>query len=191
MASSEHAIIRKNALDPTQPFAALFVTDQRIDSSPNYSSIQNVGNSHQEWSQDWSPIGVGRQTGFTRLREYRMFRKLTRWLQRSPHVHIRGSGVNSVSDLIDIVDRFLDGETRYALEWDDFVSWDSSVPAIETFRRTIAQSEPMLFSKDPVQIARGVSILIEQRNKAAALIGKPLRPSSSADAAQPFVQAER
>ena len=120
-----------------------------------------------------------------------MFRKLSRWLQRSPHVHIRESSVNSVSDLIDIVDRFLDGEMHYALEWDDFVSWDSSVPTIEPFRERIAQTEPLFFSKDPVQIARGVSILVEQRNKAAVLIGTPLRPSSSADAAQLFVQADR
>jgi hypothetical protein len=116
--------------------------------------------------------------------EIMILRKLAHWLRHSRHVHIRESGVHSLPDLVNLVDRFLDDELRYGWEWDDFVSWDNSSPAIEAIRERIAQAEPLFFSKDPAQIARGVEILLEERNRAASLIGESIRPLDS-DGAPP------
>jgi hypothetical protein len=108
-----------------------------------------------------------------------VFRKLAHWLRHSRHVHIRESGVHSLSALVNLVDRFLDDELRYGWEWDDFVSWDHSSPAIEAFRQRIAQTEPLFLSKDPTKIAQGTEILLEERNRAASLIGEAIRPLDS------------
>ena len=112
-----------------------------------------------------------------------ILRKLAHWLRHSSHVHIRQHGVQSLSDLVGLLDRFLDDELRYALEWDDFISWENSAPGIEAIRERIAQTEPLFFSKDPAQIAKGVEIVVEERNRAASFAGEKLRSLGGVDAA--------
>ena len=112
-----------------------------------------------------------------------MFRKLTHWLRHSPHVHVRQDGVQTLSDLVELIDRFLDGELRYALEWDDFISWDHTTFQIEAIRDRIAATEPLFFSKDPAKVAHAIELLLEQRNQAALLAGKPVRTQAASDAA--------
>lgn len=106
-----------------------------------------------------------------------MFQRIRRWLRESPHVHIREHGVNNLSDLVELIDRFIDGNVRYALEWDDFASWKNENPNIEEFRQRIGLTEPLLFKKDRsgVDEHKLTSMLLEERNRAAALIGLPPR----------------
>jgi hypothetical protein len=59
----------------------------------------------------------------------------------------------------------------YPLEWDDFVSWPHANPNIEVIRNALAATEPLLLSKIPEQIRRGVEIVVSERNRAAALLG--------------------
>ena len=72
-------------------------------------------------------------------------RRLTTWLRRSEHVHIRVQGVNNLGDLVCLIDRFLDDRVQYPLEWDDFVSWKHENVHIEKVRQIIEQNEPLLF----------------------------------------------
>jgi len=55
-----------------------------------------------------------------------------------------------MSELVEILDRFLNGSMRYPLEWDDFISWENSNPNIEAIRNRIAETEPLFFSKNPM-----------------------------------------
>jgi hypothetical protein len=112
-----------------------------------------------------------------------MFRRIAHWLRHSPHVHIRQGGVQSLSDLVELIDRFVDDELRYVLEWDDFISWDHSTPEIEAIRARIAATEPLFFSKDPEKVAHANELLLEQRNQAALLAGKAVRTRAASDAA--------
>jgi hypothetical protein len=38
-----------------------------------------------------------------------------------------------LADAIDLIDRFLDGEVSYPLEWDDFISWEHPNPTIDGY----------------------------------------------------------
>ena len=108
-----------------------------------------------------------------------MFRRLRSWLRNSPRVHIREQGVTSMADLVDLIDRFIDGPMRYDLEWDDFISWTHSNPNIERIRNCIGDREPLLFSKKPADRARYLEFLIVERDRAAALCGLPARPQKT------------
>lgn len=104
-----------------------------------------------------------------------VWNKIRDWLHRSPHVHIRVQGINSLRDVVDLIDRFIDGDMAYELEWDDFISWTHEYPSIETVRVRIGATEPLLFSKDPTDRVRAIEMLVEERNRIAALIGLPPR----------------
>ncbi|HWA92941.1 MAG TPA: hypothetical protein VG889_23110 [Rhizomicrobium sp.] len=78
-----------------------------------------------------------------------------------------------MADLVDLIDRFIDGDLRYELEWDDFISWTHSNPNIEEFRDRIGAGEPLAFSKKPEDRARFLELLIAERDRAAALCGLP------------------
>jgi len=92
-----------------------------------------------------------------------MLKKLRQWLRQSRHVHIRERSVNTLSDMVELIDRFIDGRVRYPLEWDDFVSWNNENQAIEVYRDRIATLEPLFFSKDPVDRSKAIADLLEQR----------------------------
>jgi hypothetical protein len=86
--------------------------------------------------------------------------------------------VHSIRDVVDLVDRFLDGRVRYDLEWDDFISWRHDDANIERLRDRLGACEPYLFSKEPGDREKAVAILIDERNRIAELIGLPPRPKS-------------
>lgn len=108
-----------------------------------------------------------------------MFNGLKRWLRNSSHAHMRQAEVASLSDLVSLLDGFLDNNLRYPLEWDDFISWENRAPAIEEVRKVIEATEPLFFSTDPEKQAEGAAIVLEQRNRAAAFLGRPARTLES------------
>ena len=103
----------------------------------------------------------------------KLLQKLSRWLRQSPHVHVREMGVKTLPELVALLDRFLGNALQYPLEWDDFISWQSAIPVIEAFRDRLASTEPLCFSSDPSERAKGVAVIIQERNKAAFLVGLP------------------
>ena len=75
-----------------------------------------------------------------------MFRWVKKIFIKSSALHIRGREIESINDLIDLIDRFLDGNLSYQLEWDDFISWKSSKDEVEAIRIEIESWEHLLFS---------------------------------------------
>ena len=105
-----------------------------------------------------------------------LFDTIRHWLRTSSHVHIRQKGVNSISDLVDLIDRFIDGSMDYDFEWDDFISWEHENHFIESVRQAIESHEPLLLAKKGTLDHVKYDInLINERNRAAAMIGLPLR----------------
>lgn len=104
-----------------------------------------------------------------------VWKKIRQWLHHSPHVHIRFEGICSLSDLVDLIDRFIDGQMKYDLEWDDFISWKHANPNIESIRQRIEATQPLLASGSKTDLAQFIDGLIEERNQVAALIGMPPR----------------
>lgn len=96
-------------------------------------------------------------------------------LKRGAHVHIRERRIGSVSDLIDLIDRFVEGKLDYELEWDDFISWKSDNQYIESIRDEIGSHEGLLFSKSRSDRELYCLKIMEIRNKMAALINVPQR----------------
>jgi hypothetical protein len=96
---------------------------------------------------------------------------LAKWLRNSSHIHQKQRAVETISEMVDLIDRSIDDKQSYPLEWDDFVSWENDNPNIEEVRRRIAALEPLFFSKTQTDRERGVDLVIEERNRAAALVG--------------------
>jgi hypothetical protein len=80
-----------------------------------------------------------------------------------------------MSDLVALLDRFIDGRLNYELEWDDFISWQHTNPNIEAIRLRIAETEALFFSNVITDRKRAVEMLVDERNRAAALVGAPPR----------------
>jgi hypothetical protein len=104
-----------------------------------------------------------------------MLKKLLSFLRTSRNVHLRQAPPNQISELVALLDRFLDDRLNYELEWDDFISWQHANPNIETIRLRIAESEALFFSDAIADRKRAVEMLIDERNRAAALVGGPPR----------------
>ena len=104
-----------------------------------------------------------------------MFKALRKWLRTSPHIHLDQTRPETIHELVDLLDRFLDDKLRYELEWDDFVSWKNNNPNIEIIRERIARTEPLFFSKSRADRDRAVELLVDERNRSAALIGESPR----------------
>lgn len=115
-----------------------------------------------------------------------MFDRIKNWLQRSPHVHIRQNVVGSLRDLVNLIDRFIDGKLSYELEWDDFVSWEHDQPSIESVRSRIADLEPLFFAKNRDDRRQALSRLIAERDRVATMCGMAPRGTS-----QDSIQAQR
>ena len=101
--------------------------------------------------------------------------QLRRLLRVSSRIHIREERVSSLEDLVDLIDRFIDGKMKYDLEWDDFISWNHNNNYIESVRVNLAMNEGILFSKNNSDREKYISILIVQRNSVAAIIGLSAR----------------
>jgi hypothetical protein len=104
-----------------------------------------------------------------------MFQFLRRWLRYSSRVHVRQAEVQNLRQLVELFDRFLDGPMAYDLEWDDFISWEHTNPNLEQIRNRIGMSERLLFSRDPADRAIYGAIIVDERNKAAAICNIPPR----------------
>ena len=103
-----------------------------------------------------------------------LLRKLRLWLRESKRVHLREHRTRRMSDVVDLIDRFLDGSLEYDWEWDDFISWTQENSNVESTRRKITEI-PDLYHPD-LRIRRAAADkLIEERNHAAALAGMPMR----------------
>src|SRR3954447_11465407 len=96
-------------------------------------------------------------------------------LRRSGRVHLRQNPAESTHELVDLIDRFLDGPMRYDLEWDDFISWKNSNAHVEEIRDRIGQFERLLFSKKKSDRLLYGKKLIDERNRIARLLGMPVR----------------
>ena len=112
-----------------------------------------------------------------------MLRRLASWLRNSSHFHLRQERIDTLPELVGLLDRFLDDSLRYPLEWDDFISWDSRVPEIESFRQRIGTTtEPLFFSGLLSDRDKGAEIILSERNRAATLAAIPVRQSTSGSA---------
>lgn len=104
-----------------------------------------------------------------------MFGWVARWLTNSQSIHMRKHVTSNTSDLVHLIDRFLDDELNFPLEWDDFVSWEQENLSVEEARKKIAPLEPLFMSKSDIDKQRAILLLIEERNLLAALCGIPFR----------------
>ncbi|NDK38167.1 hypothetical protein DT603_04850 [Pseudoxanthomonas gei] len=102
-----------------------------------------------------------------------MLKMLRHWLRRSSHVHVRQAGPTDLQELVGLLDRFLDDKPRYPLEWDDFISWESHIPAIESIRIRVEATEPLFISRNAEDLAKGSALVLEERNRVAAWVGQP------------------
>ena len=111
--------------------------------------------------------------------------KFIRWLSdcmvRSSVVHIRGQKITSVKEAIQLMDRFVDNNVEYPLQWDDFVSWKNPNPSVEKVRDELADLEPYFFSRDRQMKSQGANKIINVRNKYAMQLGVPLRDTLGED----------
>lgn len=110
-----------------------------------------------------------------------IFRLLRSWLHTSSHFHIREHGVTSLNDAVRLIDRFIDGNLEYPLEWDDFISWRHDNIEVDNLVDAIGRYEPLLFSKKSSDRTVYVERLLEERNRVAALIGVPTRDRACQD----------
>jgi len=104
-----------------------------------------------------------------------MMKRIRQWLRMSSRAHIHEQPVHDLSSCVALLDRFLDGSLRYPLEWDDFVSWPHEHPGIESIRNTVADTEPLFFSRDLSKWAQGRAIVLDERNRIAGILGLPAR----------------
>lgn len=102
-------------------------------------------------------------------------------LKTSHRVHLHRS-VTSVAEAIGVIDRFIDGNPKYPLEWDDFISWESSLAGVERMRNEIKTMEPMFLSQDRTVRLQAHRKLIEIRNYYSTFNGIAPRSDPVADA---------
>ena len=112
---------------------------------------------------------------------------LRAWLERvlthSSHIHLHQEPASAPGDLIDLIDRCLEDRLSYPLEWDDFISWEQANPNLEAARNAIGKQEPWLFSGNKAKQNAYWYCVVEQRNRLAAVLGRPQRklPALSAE----------
>jgi hypothetical protein len=108
------------------------------------------------------------------------------FLQKIRHLLIQGSAIHlwqnpaaSPSDLISVMDRFLDGEIKHPMEWDDFISWENKNPNFEIIRQRIGKYEDKLFSRAQKKMHEYYDIVLKERNLLAALVSVEKREKLS------------
>jgi hypothetical protein len=101
------------------------------------------------------------------------------WFKRlfvqSSVIHLHQDPAPTLGELVDLMDRFLDGHPRYPLEWDDFISWEHANPNVEAARNAIGRHERLLFSGTRRNREVYCGHVIEERNRLAAVLGQPRR----------------
>lgn len=78
-------------------------------------------------------------------------------------------------EVVRLIDRFIDDELNYKLEWDDFVSWENENPGVEKIRAEVAALEGEFFSADKNVRDEALRKLLSIRNHVAAIVGAPVR----------------
>ena len=101
--------------------------------------------------------------------------RIRSWFRDSSRVHLREAGPSDLRSMVNLIDRFIDGPMKYPLEWDDFISCEHTIPAVERYRDRVAALEPLLFSKAAGDKQLFISKLLTIRNEAAAVVGLPGR----------------
>jgi hypothetical protein len=96
-------------------------------------------------------------------------------LSKSNRVHLRTNSIGSTKELVDLIDRFIDGNVRHDFEWDDFISWQNEITQVELIRNQIGMLEPLLVSNEPESRAKYTHELVVIRNRIAALLGMKTR----------------
>lgn len=104
-----------------------------------------------------------------------ILKRVSRFFVHSRHVHRRQAGVSSLSEVVNLIDRFIDDGLSYPLEWDDFVSWENASPGIEKIRVEVAALERKFFSADKVARDEALDELVRIRNRVAAILGTSVR----------------
>lgn len=110
-----------------------------------------------------------------------MLKKAMHWLRISRHIHVRQREINNLPELVDLIDRFIDGDVKYDLEWDDFASWKHSNPSIEEIRQRIELLEPLFYLTKVNDRREGIKRLIDERNRVAASIGMDVRSNKETE----------
>lgn len=108
---------------------------------------------------------------------------LKRVLTQSSRVHLHQEPASTTGDLIELIDRCIEGRLNYPMEWDDFISWEQANPNVEAARDAIGKYEPWLFSGSKAKRNAYWHRVVEERNRLAALLGRPQRqlPALSAE----------
>jgi hypothetical protein len=104
-----------------------------------------------------------------------MLRLFTKWLRNPSRVHARGKPVSTGRDLVLLIDRFLDDNLAYPLEWDDFVSWKSRDAGIEAVRLRVEGMESFFLSPSPTDRKEAAEQLVGIRNDIASSHGMERR----------------
>jgi hypothetical protein len=100
-----------------------------------------------------------------------LFNMIRQLLKQSPRMHLRDTEIGSLTDMVGVIDRFIDGNPREHLEWDDFISWENSNPGVEKVRLRIAALEGEFFSNEEKVRWRAHMKLVDIRNETAAIVG--------------------
>lgn len=109
----------------------------------------------------------------------RLAERFRKGMRKSSHVHLRENPAGDTKQLVELIDRFIDGPMRYPLEWDDFISWENENPHIEQIRDRIGQHERLLFSRRAEDRIAYANVVIAERNMLAAMLGLPQREALS------------
>lgn len=101
------------------------------------------------------------------------------WLKslfvQSSWLHLHQEPASTTGDLIDLIDRCVDGRLRYSMEWDDFISWEQANLHVENARQVIGMHETWLFSGSQAQRNAYWYRVVEERNRLAAILGRSQR----------------
>lgn len=111
----------------------------------------------------------------------RLINKISDFFRNSTVIHNREDPAPSTRQLVELFDRFLDGKLNYGLEWDDFISWESSNPIVEEVRQRLGEYEPLLFSRDQQNFDAYCGHVLNERNRLAHFLGVALRVSRGGD----------
>ncbi|MGE3829844.1 MAG: hypothetical protein AB7F76_02515 [Parvibaculaceae bacterium] len=103
---------------------------------------------------------------------------------RSTRLHLRQVPAQNMRQLVSLMDRFVDGRLQYDLEWDDFISWESSDPPVEEIRERLGAFESLLFSNHAADRNRYNEHVADERNRLATLFGLPAHPIAETEAAK-------
>ena len=110
--------------------------------------------------------------------------KIKNFLVNGQTIHLWQDNASSPGELIGLMDRFLDGNYIYPMEWDDFISWENDNANFEQIRQRIGMHEALLFSGEVGGMKQYKAYVLDERNRLAGIVGIPVRlmPGDGEDA---------